>query len=296
MLHGVRLSHAERVLEPLPLTKLELARYYDSVGEQLLPHVRARPLTLLRWQPLAPGEQRSDKGGVYLKHHRAWGPEVLRRVRIQEQRKVGEYLVVDDLAGLVGLVQMDVLELHTWNSTAERLETPDRVVFDLDPGPGVSWSDVVAAARDFRALLRGLELESWVKTTGGKGLHLVVPIVPEHDHATCLEFSRTLAFTLAEREPARFVASVPKAQREGRILIDYLRNARGNTSVAAYSVRARPNATVSVPIAWDELSPRRKNDHFTTQRVVRRLARLGADPWEGYFASRQRLFGKAERL
>lgn len=284
---GVRLSHPERVLSPLPATKLELARFYEAIAEHIVPHVAARPLTLLRWAP----ERQGEKGGVFLRHGKAWGPEVLRRVRIPELQKVGEYLVADDLAGVVGLVQMDILEIHTWNSTTHDLERPDRIVFDLDPDLRVPWADVVTAAHDLRALLRELGLQSWVKTTGGKGLHVVVPLVPESDWATCLAFSRDLAQVLASAQPERFTVALSKARRGGKILVDYLRNNRGNTSVAAFSTRAKPEATVSTPLAWDELEPGLRPGELTMSRVRARLRRQRRDPWAEYWTTRQRLPG-----
>lgn len=282
---GVGLSHATRQLDPLPVTKLELARYYEAIAPWVVPHVRGRPLTLVRWAEGKP----SEKGGVYMRHQRVWGPAALRRVEIPEQRKVGQYLVADDLAGLIALVQMDILEIHTWNSTTDALEHPDRVVFDLDPGPEVPWPELVSAAHELRAVLDGIHIQSWVKTTGGKGLHIVVPLEPLYDWPTCLEFTRILARHMVERAPARFTTSMPKAARRRKILIDYLRNNRGNTSVAAYSTRASPLATVSTPITWDELTARLNPERFTLRTVPRRLRRIARDPWGEYWRSPQRL-------
>jgi bifunctional non-homologous end joining protein LigD len=282
---GIRLSHARRKLAPLELSKLELARYYESIADWIVPHVRGRPLTLLRWAEGRP----SEKGGVYMRHQRAWGPAALRRVRIREQKKTGEYLVADDLAGVIGLVQMDILELHTWNSTTDHLEHPDRLVFDLDPGPGVTWAALVESAHDFRAALRGIQLESWVKTSGGKGLHIVLPILPLHDWHTCFEFTRVIAAHIAKVDAERFTTSLPKRHRSHKILIDYLRNNRGNTSVAAYSTRANPSATVSTPIAWEELDAGLASEQFTVGSVPQRLSRLARDPWAEYWTTEQRL-------
>jgi bifunctional non-homologous end joining protein LigD len=282
---GVRLSNADRVLTPLPLSKLNLARYYEAVGEWMLPHVRERPLTLVRW---AEGKQ-TEKGGVYLRHAKAWGPDVLRRIQVREQKKVGEYLVVDNVAGLVALAQMDILEIHAWNSVADDLERPNRVVFDLDPDPSLEWVAIVDAARTLRAVLQDIGLESWIKTTGGKGVHLVVPLIPEHDWATCHQVTREIATRLAAADPKRFVATVGKDKRRGKILIDYLRNNRGNTSVAAYSTRASARATVSTPIHWDELTTKLSKERFTVDTVLRRLIRQKTDPWQDYWTARQHL-------
>lgn len=282
---GIRLSHANRPLSPLPLTKLELARYYEAVAEWMLPHVLGRPLTLLRW---AEGKV-TEKGGTYLRHTRAWGPQALARVRIAEQRKVGEYLVVEDAAGLVALAQMDILEIHGWNSTREDVERPNRLVFDLDPSPELPWRAVVHAARELRDLLRSVGLACWPKTTGGKGLHLVVPILAEYDWAACLAASRTIAERFAAARPSAYTTNVQKSARRGRILIDYLRNARGNTSVAAYSTRANENATVSTPLDWDEVEAELPSSRFTVTSVPQRLRELRSDPWRAYWESSQRL-------
>jgi bifunctional non-homologous end joining protein LigD len=286
---GVRISHPERILYPaLGLTKLGLARFYESIADAILPHVEGRPLTLVRCPQglTGPGD---GEGCFYMKHSNVWAPPALRRVRIREQKKTGEYLVIDDLAGVMSLVQMDILEIHTWNSRADDVDRPDRVVFDLDPGPEVGWPQVIDAARVVRRALAALELESFVKTTGGVGLHVVVPLTPAAGWDDAFTFTRALATAIAERHPERYTVAVPKAGREGKILIDYLRNNRGNTSVAAFSTRARATAPVSVPLAWEELSPKLRSDHFTVATVGQRLQRQRRDPWQDYERIRQKL-------
>jgi bifunctional non-homologous end joining protein LigD len=281
---GVRLTHADRVLYPrLGTTKLDLARFYESIAEWILPHLEGRPTTLVRCP------EGVDKACFYQKHTGYWAPESLRRVKIQEKRKVGEYLIVDSLASLIGLVQIGILEIHTWNSVVDRLEQPDRVVFDLDPGPGVKWAEVIECARLIRDGLEALRLASFVKTTGGKGLHVVAPIAPGPSWDETAEFSRVVAEATARAHPRRYVARMAKSERRGKIFIDYLRNVRGATSVAAYSTRAKPEATVSVPLAWDELSPRITSDHFTIANLRNRLGGLKADPWAAYWKTRQKL-------
>jgi len=281
---GVRLTHAARILyPPHGTTKLDLARFYEAIAEWILPHLKDRPTTLVRCP------EGAHKTCFYQKHVGYWAPESLRRVKIQEKRKVGVYLVVDSLASLIGLVQIGILEIHTWNSVVERLEQPDRVVFDLDPGPGVQWTEVIECARLVREALRGLGLESFVKTTGGKGLHVVMPLTPGPSWEETARFSRAVAESTARANPRRYVTRMAKAERHGKIFIDYLRNIRGATSVAAYSTRAKPEATVSVPLAWDELSPRITSDHFTIANLRARLAGLAADPWEAYWKTRQAL-------
>jgi bifunctional non-homologous end joining protein LigD len=224
-----------------------------------------------------------------MKHSKVWAPAPLRRVHIQEKTKVGEYLIADDVAGVVGLVQMGVLEIHTWNSDVARVEEPNRLVFDLDPGDKVTWRRVVEAARTVRESLRALGLASFVKTTGGAGLHVVVPLVPHAPWSVCLAFSRAFAETVAGSDPTRYTTTFAKAGRANKILIDYLRNNRTNTSVAAYSTRANARATVSMPLGWKELSPSLDASAFTVVTVPKRLAKLRADPWADYWSTRQKL-------
>jgi bifunctional non-homologous end joining protein LigD len=275
---GIGISHAERVFWPdYGIRKLDLARYYDAIADWIVPHVRRRPLTLLRCEGTIDDCR-------FLRHARAWGPSALERVSIREKHKVGEYLVANDSAGVVALAQLDILEIHTWNSTADDVERPDRLVIDLDPGDGVGWRAVVAAARRARAALDALGLPSWVKTTGGVGLHVVVPLRPVADWARCLEVARQFCAALARAEPARFTTLVGKQHRRGRIYLDYLRNNRTNTSVCAFSTRARPGAPVSMPLSWSEVG-RVAPDAFTLCTVPRLLARRRRDPWAGYFES-----------
>jgi bifunctional non-homologous end joining protein LigD len=199
------------------------------------------------------------------------------------------YVAVESLQGLLLLPQMGVLEIHPWGSRRQRLENPDVLIFDLDPGPGVPWKDVVGAARDLRALLRELSLESFVKLSGGKGLHVVVPIVAELDWEAAKAFTLAVVQLLAARDPDRYVTTMAKAKRSGRIFLDYLRNGFGNTAVAPYSTRARPGAPVAVPVRWEELGPKLAADHYTVGNLSRRLATLRRDPWEAFFTLRQRV-------
>jgi bifunctional non-homologous end joining protein LigD len=283
-LSGVRISSPDRVLYPdLGATKLDVARYYEAIADAILPHLRGRPLTLYHCPEGLAGECR------FMKHSKVWAPPAVRRVSIREKTKTGEYLVVDDAAALLSIVQMDVLELHTWNSTVERLEEPDRIVLDLDPGPEVRFAEVVRAARLVRDALAALGLASFVKTTGGAGLHVVAPLAPARPWQECLAFSRALAATIARHDPRRFTTAFARAGRERKILLDYLRNNRTNTSVAAFSTRARPGAPVSVPVSWDELGPRLRPERHTIRTVPRRLASLREDPWSGYEAARRPL-------
>jgi len=222
-----------------------------------------------------------------------WSPPGLRRVRIQEKTKLGEYLIADDLAGVLALVQMDVLEIHTWNTCVDKVELPNRIVFDLDPGAHVPWADVIEGARLVRRMLKTIGLDSFAKTTGGKGLHVVVPLAPRADWRECLAFSRALAEALERHDPGLYTTTFAKAGRERKILIDYMRNNRTNTSVAAFSTRARPGAPVSMTLKWEEVTPALDPAAWTIATVERRLSSLRRDPWRDYWTCKQRLPAKA---
>jgi bifunctional non-homologous end joining protein LigD len=287
----VPLTHPERVLFPDEgITKRDLAAYYQGIASWILPHVQGRPLSLVRCPEGVGGKQPC----FYMKHAGFGVPRHLRRVKIQEKTKVGEYLVVDDLPGLLSLVQISILEIHPWGSPADSLEQPDRMIFDLDPDPAVPWERVVEAAHDVRVRLQALGLESFVKTTGGKGLHVVAPIAPT-SWEDCFAFSQAVAEQMERDSPRAYLTNVSKALRKGKILVDYLRNNRGSTAVAAYSTRARAGATVSVPLTWDELAGQIRAGSFTVKTVPRRLASLREDPWADFFTSRQKLTAAAHK-
>jgi bifunctional non-homologous end joining protein LigD len=279
---GIRISHPDRLIYPdLDFSKLQLARYYSDIADWIMPHVHGRPLTLVHCPSGIAGPC------MYMKHAKAWGPNALRRVRIQEKTKVGEYLVAESIGAVVALAQMGIVEIHTWNSTAGDVERPNRIVWDLDPGPEIEWRQTVAAARLLREVLQTLGLEAWVKTTGGQGLHVVVPLEPSLDWTECLAFSRDVSTVLVRADPARYTITFGKRGREHKILIDYLRNNRTNTTICAFSPRARAGAPVSVPLEWENLNAR--PDRRTLLTVPRRLHRLRTDPWAGYWTASQRV-------
>lgn len=279
-----RLTHPDRVLYPeLGITKLDLARYYAEVAPFLLPHAAGRPLTLVRCP-------RGRTGPSFFQKHPGRGtPEAIQRVPVRESGGVADSMVIADAEGLAGLVQLGALEIHAWGSRARDLEHPDQLTFDLDPGPGVPWRDVVAAARAVRDRLLQLGLQSFAKTTGGKGLHVVAPIAPRASWDQAKAFARALALELVAREPDRYLAKASKTARRGRIFLDYLRNARGATAICPYSTRAREGAPVATPVAWSEVTARLEPARFTLLSVPRRLAKLARDPWEGYTKVRQSL-------
>jgi bifunctional non-homologous end joining protein LigD len=277
----VRLTHPERILWPEQgVTKEGLAEFYCDIAEWLLPHLAGRVLSLVR-HPAGVNEK-----GFFAKH--AWHglSAAVRRVDVGEKEKM---LATDTVEGLIELVQAGVVEIHPWGSTLADLERPDRLIFDLDPGEDVPWRAVIAAARDVRGKLAELGLASFVKTSGGKGLHVVLPIEPTTDWDAAKAFTQSVAEAMARAQPDRYVATMSKAKRRGRIYIDYVRNGRGATAVAAYSTRALPSASVSTPLAWDELSESIRADHFRIDNLGQRLAVLKDDPWHGFFTLKQRL-------
>jgi bifunctional non-homologous end joining protein LigD len=288
---GVRLTSPDKILYPEQgITKLELAEYYRSVADWILPHIADRPLVLVRCP-----EGRA-KACFYQKHQGVGTPDTLRQIPIREQKKTEPYVVVDNAAGLISLAQIGALEIHAWGSRADKLEQPDRLIFDLDPAEDVPWPAVVQSARQVREFLIELELESFVKTTGGKGLHLVVPIDRRHDWDAVKTFCKQVADLIVQADPSRYTANMSKAARPGKIFVDYLRNTRGATAIVPYSTRARPGATISTPLTWQELSGRIRGDHFTLRTLPKRLASLKKDPWNAISSTRQSLRPALEKI
>lgn len=273
-----RITHPERVVFPEPgHTKRELVEYNALVAERMLPYLEGRPLALVRCPSGA-------EGPCFFQKHA--GPALARAV--DEAMTAKKLLVVREASQIVELAQRNTIEFHTWGSKASTIETPDRLVFDLDPGDGVPWNDVRRAATHLRTLLADLTIESFVQVSGGKGLHVVAPLSPPATWSELRTFAQAVAVAVATHDPERYVSVMTKAKRTGRIYIDYLRNGRGATSVCPYSVRVRSAAPVSLPIRWADLARITEPQPFTLGNVRRRLARLN-DPWEGYFDVRQTL-------
>ena len=285
---AVTLTHPERVVFPDGITKLDVAEYYRQVMPRLLAGIKGRPLSVIRCPAGISGE-------CFFQKHLTSGLKHVGSVPIKEESgSTGDYVYVDDADGVFELVQFNALEFHPWGATAADAEHAQYLVFDLDPAPDIAWSRVVAAAIDVRDLLARAGLKSFVRTTGGKGLHVVVPLRPAAAWDKAKKFAHALAESFAAVRPDEFVAVASKQRRDGRIFVDYLRNTRGATSVASYSLRARPGAPVAVPLRWSELKTLKSGDAFNIRNVPARLKRMRADPWAGYGSVRQDLDSIAE--
>ena len=281
---ALRLTHPERELWP-GITKQALADYWDTVADTALPGIANRPLALVRCPDGIDGER------FFQKHRSPGFPGAIEA----GEADGAPYLFIRDRDGLRALAQMSAIELHAWGASLDDPLHPDRMVFDLDPGDDVPFAQVVRAALDIRRDLDGIGLQSFCRTTGGKGLHVVVPIVPDADWDGVRAFCKALAETLVKREPNRFVATVSKARRRGRILIDWLRNGLGSTAVASYSPRARPGATVATPLAWREVTEDLDPSLFTLETIPTRLRKQRGDPWPGFGTLSQHLPDLTER-
>jgi bifunctional non-homologous end joining protein LigD len=275
---GVRLTHPDKVLYPdQGLTKRELAEYLAAVAKHMLPFAKNHPLSLVRCPDGV------NAKCFYQKHLTASMPEAFKSVTIREKSGArADYLCVDSVAGIVAAAQIGVLELHVWGAPNDDLEHPDRLVFDLDPAPDVSFAEVKTAAGDFKSVLEAAGLASFAMITGGKGIHVIAPLGRRNDWDEVKSFAAGLSRSFVERDPARFIATASKAKRKGRIFIDWLRNERGATAILPYSPRARKGAPVAVPIAWKELARLKSADAFDTVAVVKRLKKMKDDPWPGY--------------
>ncbi len=280
----MKISHPERIMfSDSDYTKQDIADYCQAVASYLLPELAGRPLSLMRCPD---GSQSSC---FFQKHHADSLGSHVRPVALEQRSGIEDYLFVEDIEGIIELVQMNTVEFHPWGAKAASPERPDRLVFDLDPGEGVPWEEIVRAGRDVRDKLRVAGLESFVRLSGGKGVHVVVPIETGPDWDDARAFCEGFAVAMSAQAPARYLASMAKAKRKGRIFIDWLRNARGSTSVASWSPRARPGAPVAMPLRWDELGRVEGPAAYDLAKARRRAASLKADPWEGIDTLRQRL-------
>ncbi|MBW4792830.1 DNA ligase D [Pseudomonas tolaasii] len=282
----VTVTHPERVIDPQSGTqKQQLASFYAEISEWILPFLRHRPVSLLRAPEGIEGEQ------FFQKHSERLAIPHIKQLDQTLDPAHARLMEIDTVAALLGAVQMGTVELHTWGATADKIETPDLFVLDLDPDPALPWKTMLEAAQLTLSVLDELGLDAFVKTSGGKGLHIIVPLARRDGWDTVKAFAKAIAQFMTEQLPERFTATSGPKNRVGKIFVDYLRNARGASTVAAYSVRARPGLPVSVPVSREELKDVRSAQQWTIANLLQHLRGLKADPWAGY-ANRQKISKK----
>jgi bifunctional non-homologous end joining protein LigD len=280
---SVRLTHAERKIFPDGKSKGDVARYYAAVMPQLLAAIAHRPLSIVRCPD-------GISAPCFFQRHTTAGLKLVHGVPLREESGgSANYIFVGSADEVFELVQFNALEFHPWAAAVEDTGLTDYLVFDLDPGPGVAWGRVVAAAQLLHDRCSAEGLVSFLRTSGGKGLHVVVPLHPPVPWSAAKEFAEAFANSIAESRPQEFIATTSKQRRHGKIFIDYLRNTRGATSIASYSLRARAGAPVATPLRWDELSHLKSAEAFTMRNVPARLRTLHTDPWQGFESVKQTL-------
>ena len=284
LVDGIVITHPDRILYPdTDITKQQLAEYYLAIADHILPHVKNRPLSMLRC-PEGTGKE------CFFQRHVARGQSpYLYDTGIQVKDRQEDYLMIKDTKGLITLVQWGVIELHPWGCLADKPELPDRLIFDLDPDPALPFAQVIQGAKEVRERMKEFGLESFVKTTGGKGLHVVVPMARAYSWDTIKAFAHAIADSMQQDNPKQYIAKSSKEERKGKIFVDYLRNDLTSTAVAAFSARAREGAPVAMPIAWEDLKASFQPKIFTIETVPARLAMRKADPWEKFFKIKQKI-------
>lgn len=280
---GFKMTHPSKILYPEDnITKQDLFDYYATVSDYILPYLALRPLTLVRCP--------SDYGKCFFQRHYNKGiSQNLHPIEMEDKDQIEKYIYLNDKQGLLSLIQMGVLEIHPWGSTISHLEQPDIIIFDLDPASDVPWRKVVEAAKEVRKYLEEYHLQSFVKSTGGKGLHVVIPIKPEYDWEEVKNFSKIFVQTLEQIKPQDYISKMTKSKRSGKIFVDYLRNQKTATAIGPYSTRARLHAPVATPLSWNELSDRMEDNTFNMQGLLIRLKQLKEDPWKEFWNLKQSL-------
>lgn len=266
------------------VTKQQLAEYYLQISQWMLPFIINRPLTLLR---CLKGQGKDCFFQRHLKKEDL--TDSLYVIETQGKTALQSYIYIKDIEGLMKLVQMDVLEIHAWGCQIDKLESPDHLIFDLDPDEHMKWEEVIKATLELKIALEHLGLKSFAKTTGGKGLHVVVPIARNYSWQQVKNFTHQFAQSMEAKYPEKYVTTINKSKRQGKILIDYLRNNKSASAIAPYSTRAKENAPVATPLSWREVEAQIKSDAFTINNLFDRLNQLSCDPWQEYFHLQQDL-------
>ncbi len=286
----ITLSSPDKVYYPdIDLTKLGVARYYDDVASPLLRYVAKRPISLVRCPEGIDGER------FFQRHAMKGMSKAIKQVPIPGGESKKPYLYIENEEGLLGLVQIGTLEIHDWGVSVKNVSKPDRLVFDLDPDEDLDVAILKAAAQEVREFLTDLGLKSFLKATGGKGLHVVAPLTPKEGWDVVKPFAKAVADALVAARPDRYTANPLKRTRVGKIFVDYLRNQRGGSSICNYSTRAKPGAPVATPLRWDELKSLKSGAPYDVKTLPARLKRLKTDPWDGFFTTRQSLTVKAKK-
>ncbi len=283
---GISISHPERIVYPKHgITKLELAEYYDQIADYILPHIKNRFISVVRCPEGLNGE-------CFFQRHEKISSHYILEQQIKQQNHHSPYIYIKDKKGLLTLIQFGVIEIHVWGSRIDKIEQPDRLIFDLDPDENVSWQNIIEAAAEVKLRMDDIGLESFLKTTGGKGLHVVVPFNRKYDWDVIKPFARAFADSMVSDNPNKYIANMSKAKRKGKIFIDYLRNDLTSTAIACYSARAREHATVSMPLSWYDLNAKLDPKKFTIETVSGLLEKQNSDPWEDIFEVKQFINGK----
>ncbi|MGI8853501.1 MAG: DNA ligase D [Methyloceanibacter sp.] len=287
---GIKLTNPDKVYYPdIGLTKLDVARYYEAIAPHILAYVAKRPISLVRCPDGIQGQH------FFQRHAMKGMSEAIKQVPISGGESKKPYLYIDSEKGLFGLVQIGSLEIHDWGVSLAHIKEPDRLVLDLDPDEDLDFAVLKAAAEEVRDFLADLGLKSFLKATGGKGLHLVAPITPKQGWPEVKSFAKAIADALVAARPGRYTANPLKRTRVGKIFVDYLRNQRGGSSIANYSTRAKKGAPVASPLRWDELKSLTSGAPYTVKTLPARLKKLKSDPWEGFFSTRQSITAKARK-
>ncbi|KTD10622.1 DNA ligase D [Legionella gratiana] len=278
-----KLTHPDKILYPEDgISKQDLLNYYETVSDYILPYLSLRPLTLVR----CPSHYNEC---FYQRHYTKATEKALHPIEDPTDEEHERYIYLNDRQGLLSLVQMGVLEIHPWGSTIKHLEQPDIIIIDLDPAPDVHWSHVVKAAFDIRDHLDQYKLKSFVKSTGGKGLHVVIPILPEYEWEEVKQFTHIFVQFLEKLNPKNYISKMTKSKRGGKIFVDYLRNQRTATAISPYSTRARLHAPIATPLSWNELSDNKEENSYTIKTLPKRLKQLKEDPWKDFWMIKQSL-------